>query len=426
MMIQEAHAGQQVRCPRCQGVARVPPPESPHSVTEQISKLRTPPPVVPAQSDSQAPHPPRPEPSPPLPGEDPDFSRILAPPQQAGEMGRIGHYRVLKVLGRGGMGIVLQAEDTQLARPVALKILRPELGSTPDGRERFLREARAAAALHHDHIVTVFQVGEDRGVLYLALQLLEGETLEDRLQREHRLPLQTILRIGREIADGLAAAHARHLLHRDIKPSNIWLEAARDRVKILDFGLARALGDDARLTQAGAVIGTPAYMSPEQARGQPLGTRSDLFSLGGVLYHLCTGRPPFGGRDTLATLSALALEKPTPVKELNPAVPQELSDLIARLLAKDAADRPASAVEVVEALASVERALLSAMTIAPTSSLAVRQPIRTSNNHADVTEVIDAVPVTDERSWWIAAAADGVALLLLLSGLFFLIWSLIA
>src|SRR5262249_35038997 len=150
-------------------------------------------------------------------------------------------------------------------RPVALKALLPALSASPSCRARFLREAQAAAALQHDHVVTVYQVGEDRGVPFLAMQLLEGETLEARLRRSGRLPLRTALRVGREIAEGLAAAHARQLIHRDVKPGNIWLEAGRDRVKILDFGLARAAREESHLTQSGAVMGTPAYMAPEQA-----------------------------------------------------------------------------------------------------------------------------------------------------------------
>jgi serine/threonine protein kinase len=401
MMIQEAFAGKPIRCPRCSGVALAPQPAGATPATARTTQLPAP------------------------AGDEPvDYSQLLAPPQQAGEMGRIGSYKVLKVLGRGAMGGVFQAEDIPLARPVALKVLLPALGSTPEGRTRFLREAQAAAALQHDHIVTIFQVGEDRGVPFLAMQLLEGETLEDRLQREPRLPLRTILRLSREIADGLAAAHTRHLIHRDIKPGNIWLEAGRDRVKILDFGLARALGDDARITQTGAVLGTPAYMSPEQARGQAVGTRSDLFSLGCVMYHLCTGQLPFPGKDTLATLSALALEQPPPVKELNPAVPLELSELVTRLLAKDPVDRPASAREVVETLTQIERTLLAAMTVVPSGASAPRTPARGTDG------AVDTVSWAREeagarRRWLIACAADMVALLLLLSGLFFLYRTLV-
>jgi serine/threonine protein kinase len=221
----------------------------------------------------------------------------------------------------------------------------------------------------------------------------------------------------------LAAAHARNLIHRDIKPSNIWLEAGRDRVKILDFGLARARGADARVTQTGAVMGTPAYMSPEQARGQPVGPRSDLFSLGCVLYRLCTGAAPFGREDTLATLSALALEEPPSVKELNRDVPPGLSKLIDRLLEKDPPDRPASAGEVVDALRQIEQSLLDAMTIVPSSAVPSPAPVRWKGSAGDTTSRI-LEEAARPRRWWIVAA-DVVAVILLLSGLFFLYRTLV-
>jgi serine/threonine protein kinase len=254
------------------------------------------------------------------------------------------------------MGVVFRAEDPQLKRPVALKVMKPSLAAFPDFHRRFLREAQLAAALDHEHVVTVYQVGEDGGVPYLTMKLLEGETLEDRLNRSGgRLPLPEVLRVGREVAEGLDAAHARGLVHRDVKPANVWLEAGRDRVKILDFGLARGTGEDAQFTQMGAVIGTPAYMAPEQANGEEVDGRCDLFGLGAVLYRACTGELPFGGKDTLSVLRALATTTPPPPHQLNPSLPWAFSDLVMRLLAKDRADRPQSAREVVEALAAIER-----------------------------------------------------------------------
>jgi serine/threonine protein kinase len=263
---------------------------------------------------------------------------FLAPPQSPGELGRLGPYRVLKVLGAGGMGIVFQAEDPQLQRLLALKVMKPSLAISGDARERFLREARAAAAIDHDHIVTIYHVGEDRGVPFLAMPLLRGESLEARLLRCGKPTLAETLRIGRETAEALAAAHERGLIHRDIKPSNLWLEGERGRVKVVDFGLARAAGSPTRLTQVGAVLGTPQYMAPEQAAGTGVDCRCDLFSLGCVLYRLCTDRLPFRGGDMLSMLSALALEQPRPPRQLDPSVPAALSDLILRLLAKNAAD----------------------------------------------------------------------------------------
>jgi len=279
----------------------------------------------------------------------------LAPPQAADELGRLGPYRVLEVLGVGGMGVVFRAEDPQLARPVALKAMLPGLAASKSARERFLREARAAAAIKHDHIVAIYQVGEDRGVPFLAMELLEGEPLEDRLKRKGKLPLAEVLRIGREMADGLAAAHERGLIHRDIKPANVWLEGKKGRVKILDFGLARAGTDEAHLTHPGAIVGTPAYMAPEQAQGKNVDPRSDLFSLGCVLYRMATGEAPFRGTDIFSTLMAVGTENPAPPVSLNFELPAELSDFIMQLLAKKPKERPESALAVTETLDRIAR-----------------------------------------------------------------------
>jgi serine/threonine protein kinase len=291
---------------------------------------------------------------------------FLAPPQSPDELGRLGPYRVLKVLGAGGMGVVFQAEDPMLKRKVALKAMLPSLAVSESARKRFLREAQTAAAIEHDNIVHIYQVGEDRGIPFMAMQFLKGESLDDRLKREGKLPLVEVVRIGREAAGGLVAAHATGLIHRDIKPANLWLEtsdasktsevlsATGGRVKILDFGLARAAQDDAKLTQSGAIIGTPAYMAPEQANGQAVDGRTDLFSLGCVLYRLCTGVLPFQGKDTLSTLMAVAMIEPSPPRVVNPAIPRRLSDLVMRLLAKEPEKRPASADQLAAALASVD------------------------------------------------------------------------
>jgi serine/threonine protein kinase len=293
----------------------------------------------------------------PEPGSPPDFP-FLAPPQGSDEVGRLGPYVIRKVLGTGAMGIVFLAEDPRLNRMVALKVMKPSLAAHADFHRRFLREAQLAAAIEHVHIVTIYQVGEDRGVPFLAMRLLQGETLEDRLasRKNGRLKISEAMRVGREIAEGLAAAHSRGLVHRDIKPANIWLEAGRDRVKIVDFGLARGSGADAHFTQAGAVIGTPSYMAPEQANAEEVDGRCDLFSLGAVMYRLCTGELPFAGKDTLAVLTALATKTPTPPHHINMRVPQALGALIMRLLAKDRKDRPQSGGEVVTAIEAIERA----------------------------------------------------------------------
>src|SRR5438132_1318450 len=211
------------------------------------------------------------------------------------------------------MGIVYRAEDMHLHRPVALKIMRPGPDFDAVGKERFLREARAAAAVKHDHIVTIYQVGEERGVPFIALEYLQGLSLDKWLDKTPRPSVAQVLRVGREVAAGLAAAHARGLVHRDVKPANIWLEAPTGRVKLLDFGLAHSRTDDVRLTHTGAVLGTPSYMAPEQARGEAVDERADLFSLGCVLYRLCTGRLPFRGRSATAVATSLAVDTPPAV-----------------------------------------------------------------------------------------------------------------
>lgn len=281
---------------------------------------------------------------------------FLAPPQDPGELGRLGHYRVLKVLGKGGMGIVFMAEDTRLHRIVALKVMLPAIAKKEIARDRFLREAQATAKIEHDHIVTIYEVNEDNGVPFLAMQFLRGMTLDDWLRAGKSLNIPQIMRIGKEIAKGLAAAHSRDLIHRDIKPSNVWLDATnKGRVKILDFGLARPTNEETHLTQEGMILGSPAYMSPEQARGENIDERVDLFSLGCVLYRLCAGRLPFAGKDAMSMLLAITAEEPASLRQLNGDVPAELADLIHQLLAKKPENRPASAKAVVQAIQNVER-----------------------------------------------------------------------
>ncbi|HVS36450.1 MAG TPA: protein kinase, partial [Gemmataceae bacterium] len=281
----------------------------------------------------------------------------LTPAQQPDEIGRLGGYRILKELGRGGMGVVYKAEDPKLKRLVALKAMLPSVAADAAQRQRFLREAQAMAAVHHDHVATIFQVDETDGVPFLAMELLQGEALSDRLAREEKVPPAETVRIGREIAEGLAAAHATGLIHRDIKPANIWLEAPRGRVKILDFGLARPAAQDSGITQLGGIVGTPSYMAPEQARGESVDGRCDLFSLGVLLYRLCTGRQPFRGIDAVSTLLEVVTHDPPAPSLIEPAVPPPASELVMRLLDKSPAGRPASAGEVAETLQALEKDL---------------------------------------------------------------------
>ncbi len=298
---------------------------------------------------------------------------FLAPSQAPDEIGRLGRYRVLKVLGAGGMGVVFRAHHPQLERLVALKAMLPKVAAQPDARDRFTREAKAMAKLKDDHVVAIYDVDEDHGVPFLAMEYLQGESLDGWLKKGKQMSVGQVLRVGREIAQGLAAAHAKGLVHRDIKPANIWLEAPKARVKILDFGLARGGAQDVQLTQSGTILGTPAYMAPEQGRGEAADSRSDLFSLGCVLYRLSTGKLAFEGPTIMAILTALATTNPPPVSEVNPQIPGPFADLVMKLLAKNAQDRPASAAEVIRAIQTIERQRLQA---APAETEA-RKPVAT-------------------------------------------------
>jgi serine/threonine protein kinase len=281
---------------------------------------------------------------------------VLKPPTHPGDLGRLGTYRVRRVLGSGGMGVVYLAVDPKLNREIALKVMHARCAVDPVTRARFSREARAQAAIDHEHVVPIFHVGEIAGVPYFTMPRLKGRTLAAALP-PCPVPTVELLRIGREIAEGLTVAHAAGLVHRDIKPANIWLEWACGRVKILDFGLAKSsTGDDAApLTVCGTVVGTPSYMSPEQARGWHVDFRSDLFSLGSLLYLMATGRQPFRGSTAMEVLLAVAGRTPVPPVARNPFLPHPISLLIMRLLAKRRRERPVSASEVVEELSRIER-----------------------------------------------------------------------
>jgi eukaryotic-like serine/threonine-protein kinase len=280
---------------------------------------------------------------------------FLAPATRPDSLGRIGHYEVLQVLGNGGFGIVFRAFDDVLHRVVAVKVLSPLMAATSPARKRFLREARSSAQVRHENVVQVYEVGE-QPLPYISMEFIPGETLQQRLDRTGPIDVVEVVRIGRQIAEGLAAAHATDLIHRDIKPGNVMLEGGQLRVKITDFGLARA-ADDASISQSGIIAGTPMYMAPEQARGETLDQRADLFSLGSVLYVMASGRPPFRANNTVAVLKRVAEDTPRPIREIIPETPQWLCDIIAKLHAKDPAERFQSARDVADVLADCEAQL---------------------------------------------------------------------
>jgi serine/threonine protein kinase len=350
----EGSAGRKRTCPSCGGKIVVPPealeptPEvwNPDGAVPALAKART------KLSDST-----RPETSgsslgvpttPEISSEDCSF---LGPPSNEGDIGSLGTFRIQEILGSGATGIVFRAEDTQLRRLVALKVLRPAIAASAHSRQRFLREARAAAALDHENILTIYHVGEDRGIPWLAMKFLRGESLKDRVNRASLcLPATDVIRIGAEVADALSAAHAGGLVHRDVKPSNILLEEGTDRAKLIDFGLVMVENDGGQLTRMGCVVGTPAYMAPEQADGATVDHRSDLYSLGCVLYRASTGRVPFEGQNPIQVFLAQRTQTPAHPRELVPDLPPGLADLVMNLLAKDPAERPGSAQAVRDTL----------------------------------------------------------------------------
>ncbi len=278
-----------------------------------------------------------------------DVLALLAPAEKPGQLGKLKQYEVLEVVGKGAMGVVVKAFDPKLHRVVAIKLMARHLAANPPARRRFEREAKAVAAVRDEHVVAVHDVETDGPLPYLVMEFIGGVSLQDRLDKRGPLEVKEILRIGMQAAQGLAAAHAQGLVHRDVKPANILLENGVERVKLTDFGLARAV-DDVHLTQSGVITGTPNYMSPEQADGRPVDHRSDLFSLGSVLYALATGHPPFRASGMAAVLKRVAADAPRPARDVNPDVPDWLEAIIQKLHAKDPAQRFQSAREVAELL----------------------------------------------------------------------------
>ena len=344
---------------------------------------------------------------------------FLTPPEEPGTLGRLERFHVLRVVGRGGMGLVLEALDECLQRKVAIKVMDPQMARDEVARKRFCREARAAAAVVHENVVTIHQVdsAEAHDLPYLVMQYVAGESLQELLDRVGPLPVPDIIRMGRQIALGLAAAHAQGLIHRDIKPANVLLQeeaatkttqrlrAFRGDVtpKITDFGLARS-DVDMRLTQTGFVAGTPLYMAPEQARGEELDHRTDLFSFGGVLYAMCTGQPPFEASTPYLVLRRVTDEQPRPIEEINPDIPDWLLGLIDRLLAKEPADRIQSAAEVAEIFAQHVCKLQMQTPESPTTGNLARRSGRTP-------------AVTTGLRWWQAALLGVGTFVLLQSAL---------
>lgn len=271
---------------------------------------------------------------------------------------QIGGYAVLGLIGSGAMGRVYLARDARLDRRVAIKVMNEAKARDPAARQRFIRESQAAASIEHPHVLTIHQVGEEQGLPFIVMQYLQGSTLAEFRRTVARPPLPDVLRIGREIADGLAAAHRHGLVHRDIKPENVFLEGDDRTVRIIDFGLARDFGGGSTsVTVDGAIVGTPAYMPPERIGGDGVDGRSDLFGLGVILYELIAGRLPFDGQSMVAMLASISRGEPRPLAEAAPGVPPAVADFVMRLIAHDKDRRPADAHAVAVELAALERML---------------------------------------------------------------------
>jgi len=319
-------------------------------------------------------------------------SRLFDPPSDPSHLGRLAHYDIVAEVGRGGMGVVFHASDTVLQREVAIKILAPHVADRPLARERFAREAQVAATINHDNVLSIHSVAESSGLPYLVMPYIGGRSLAEKIEREGRLPIVDVLRIGLQTATGLAAAHERGVVHRDIKPSNLLLEGTEERVKIADFGLAFFV-EGTQLTQSGLIGGTPEFMSPEQANEGQVDSRCDLFSLGVVLYMAATGRSPFVATTSLATLRRVCDHTPPPITQFTPEATAWLAAVVERLLAKNPADRYQNAAEVAESL----RQQLVAWT-------PIRRPaprVRTAGEALGAADVaLLAEPATDATSFF--------------------------
>ncbi len=278
---------------------------------------------------------------------------FLEPATHPEMLGRIGRYEVESLLGHGGMGVVFRAHDSDLQRAVAIKVLAPHWAMSAMARQRFAREAEAAASVAHENVVPIYNVDADAKLPYLVMRYIPGMTLQRWVRTHGPLSVGTILRVAGQLAEGLSAAHRRGLVHRDIKPGNVLVGENIERVWITDFGLARA-ADSITLTQTGVIAGTPHYMSPEQARGQPIDHRSDLFSLGCVLYFLCTGEPPFDADNTLAVLHKIVTEHPPSLTRSRGDLPPRFVRLVNALLQRSIDHRPQDCSAVINEIAKAQ------------------------------------------------------------------------
>lgn len=331
----------------------------------------------------------------------------LAPTDNPNMLGRLGHHEIQGVIGAGGMGVVLKAFDPTLDRMVAIKILAPHLATSGAARQRFAREAKAAAAVLHPNVVAIHGVsdGGNTGLPYLVMPYVRGTTLQARIDREGGLSLTEILQVAVQVADGLAAAHQQGLVHRDIKPANIMLEDGVERVSITDFGLARTV-DDATLTQSGVIAGTPQYMSPEQAKGESVDARSDLFSLGSLVYVMSAGHAPFRAETAYGILRRITDETARPIRDVRPDLPEWLAVLIDRLHAKHVDERFQSAIDVADVLRGCLAHVQSSSVPLPQDVRPVRS---TSIASRTAGLILAAIAMVWFASWWFPRADSNLS-----------------
>ena len=278
-----------------------------------------------------------------------EIDDLLESPRHPENLGRVERYEIERMIGRGGMGVVFKGHDSELNRPVAIKILSPHLAGHGTARQRFTREAKAAAAVVHDNVVPIYDIQAESDRPFIVMPFVNGVSLQEYIESHGQVGMRELLRVALQIASGLSAAHAQGLVHRDIKPANILLENGLNRVQITDFGLARA-ADDAAMTHSGMIAGTPHYMSPEQSRGESIDQRSDLFSLGCVLYFMATGRTLYRGEGPYSVIAQISSGNYTPVRELNNEVPAFIAEIIEKLLEVKPAHRFQSAKQLVHYL----------------------------------------------------------------------------
>ncbi len=341
----------------------------------------------------------------PTSASDTNWQHILDPPTHPEMLGRIDQFEIEGKIGSGGMGIVLKGLDRNLNRSVAIKVLAPHLASNGTARQRFAREAQAAAAVVHPNVVPIYAVKACETRPYIVMQLVSGHSLQTLVQEKGPLDVKEIVRIGIQVADGLAAAHQQGLIHRDIKPANILIEQDVSRVMITDFGLARAT-DDAGITQSGWIAGTPHYMSPEQSSGENLDCRTDLFSLGGLLYFLATGREPFRGEKPFAVIQKIITEPPISPRELNSDLPAMISDVIEKLLEKKPDDRFQSASAVRQWLENYLAYLQQPMSVAQPQRVLTRRRRRMRN--WKLTTIVGSAVFLATATIWFRFSASNV------------------